>query len=410
MEKIRFQRTLIILIIFLLTLTFSSYAYNLRLNNRGSEVVEVQKYLTELGYDISSDGIFGRATEEAVKDFQSSNGLSVDGIVGRETYQKLKNSFVEKVSYELYIVGRGDSLSRIASSRNLTVSEIKEFNNLNSERIDYGQTLKIPVNGVGGNEHNQNQESSTYTVRRGDTLSQIAARNNLKAEEIIAANDISSEFIREGQELTLPNSSTNQQSSSNRDDSGESSDSTITHEVQPGEAISVIAQIYGTKASEIRENNDLEGDRIYAGQELVIKGASKSGPLRLQSDSLIWPVRGRVTSEFGWRDHPVRNERLFHNGLDIAVPTGTEVKAAASGRVVNSGWMNGFGYTVVIDHGNNVETLYGHNSRLLVSRGENVQQGQKIALSGNTGMSTGPHLHFGVLRNDEPLNPRDFLP
>ncbi len=72
--------------------------------------------------------------------------------------------------------------------------------------------------------------------------------------------------------------------------------------------------------------------------------------------------------------------------------------------------MNGFGYTVVIDHGNNIETLYGHNSRLLVSRGENVQQGQRIALSGNTGMSTGPHLHFGVLRNDEPLDPRKYLP
>lgn len=410
MEKSRFQRTLIILIIFLLAFSFSTSAYNLRLNNRGSKVIEVQKYLSELGYDLSTDGIFGRGTKEAVKDFQRSNALSVDGIVGEETYQKLKNSFVEKVSYELYIVGRGDTLSRIASRKSMTVSEIKDFNNLVSERIDYGQTLKIPVDGVGGNESAQREENTTYTVRRGDTLSQIAARNNLQVEEIVAANNISSDFIREGQKLTLPISDRNQQSSVSSTNSGGSSNNTIIHEVQPGEALSIIAQLYGTKTSEIRANNNLQGDRIYAGQELVIKNASRSGPLRLERNAFIWPLRGRVTSEFGWRNHPVRNERLFHNGIDIAVPTGTEVKAAASGRVVHSGWMNGFGYTVVIDHGNNIETLYGHNSRVLVSRGATVQQGQRIALSGNTGMSTGPHLHFGVLRNDEPLNPRNYLP
>ncbi|MCC3144834.1 LysM peptidoglycan-binding domain-containing protein [Halanaerobium sp. Z-7514] len=410
MEKSRFNRILIILVILLLAFSFSTFAYNLRLNNRGSEVLEVQKYLAELGYELSTDGIFGSGTEEAVKDFQRSNNLTVDGIVGRETYQVLKNSFVEKVSYELYIVSRGDSLSNIANSRNLTVSEIKNFNKLTSERINYGQTLKIPVEAIGGNDQKQEAESSTYTVRRGDTLSQIANRNNLKVEDIIAKNNISSDFIREGQELRLPNSTNSQQSSNNRDNSSGSSENNLKHEVQPGESLSVIAQQYGTRTSDIRANNDLQGDRIYAGQELVIKGASRSGPIRLEKGSIIWPVRGRVTSEFGWRDHPVNNERSFHNGLDIAVPTGTDIKAAASGQVTHSGWMNGFGYTVVIDHGNNIETLYGHNSRLLVSRGENVQQGQRIALSGNTGMSTGPHLHFGVLRNDEPLDPRKYLP
>ncbi len=111
----------------------------------------------------------------------------------------------------------------------------------------------------------------------------------------------------------------------------------LKHEVQPGESLSVIAQQYGTRTSDIRANNDLQGDRIYAGQELVIKGASRSGPIRLEKGSIIWPVRGRVTSEFGWRDHPVNNERSFHNGLDIAVPTGTDIKAAASGQVTHSG-------------------------------------------------------------------------
>ena len=167
--------------------------------------------------------------------------------------------------------------------------------------------------------------------------------------------------------------------------------------------------MYGTNVDAIRRANNLSGDRIFAGDKLIITDYQRS-PVSLGRGSLIWPVNGRITSNFGWRAHPIKKTRLFHNGLDIAVPSGTRVKAAAGGKVVHSGWMNGFGYTVIIDHGRGIETLYAHNSKVSVAKGSMVNKGQVVALSGNTGLSTGPHLHFGVLQNEKPLNPKNYLP
>ncbi len=100
----------------------------------------------------------------------------------------------------------------------------------------------------------------------------------------------------------------------------------------------------------------------------------------------------------------------MHNGLDIAVSTGTPIKAAADGRVNFAGWNGGYGILVIIDHGNNVETRYAHNSRLNVKVGQKVNRGDVIAYSGNTGVSTGPHSHFEIRhRGGTPVNPQSYL-
>lgn len=130
----------------------------------------------------------------------------------------------------------------------------------------------------------------------------------------------------------------------------------------------------------------------------------------LGSGTLIWPVTGRLISPFGWRHHPILKTRRFHSGIDIAVPTGTPVKAADSGRVLMSGWNGGYGYFIAIDHGNGISTAYAHNSRLLVKENDLVVKGQTIALSGSTGWSTGPHLHFEVRENGAPADPMKYLP
>lgn len=122
-----------------------------------------------------------------------------------------------------------------------------------------------------------------------------------------------------------------------------------------------------------------------------------------------WPVRGRLTSRFGYRMHPIRFRRIFHEGIDIAVPRGTSVKAAAGGKVIFAGNRRGYGRTVIISHGQGMQTLYAHNSRLQVKVGQWVDKGQVICSSGNTGSSTGPHLHFEVRENGRPKNPLDFL-
>lgn len=427
MEKNNFLTTLIILLVFLLSITITVSALQVRLNDRGRDVIEVQKYLETLGYNVSTDGIFGKSTEDEVKKFQKSNNLQIDGIVGGRTLKLLKKMISEKVSYEFYVVDNGDTLSGIAGSRDVTVGEIMEFNNMSSVKIKPGQDLKIPRDKILAanpqsqekNSNNNNTETKKeqiyYKVRRGDTLSGIAARRNLPVEEIMNANNLNSDFIKAGQELVLPivnfkESKANKDSKTKAEKNNFSSEQEkIMYKVQRGDALSTIARMYGTDVETIRRNNNLSGDRIFAGDELIITNYERQ-PFSLGRNSFIWPVNGRVTSGFGWRTHPIKKTRLFHNGLDIAVPAGTAVRAAASGEVVHSGWMNGFGYTVIIDHGRGVETLYAHNSRVTVAKGSMVNKGQQVAVSGNTGLSTGPHLHFGVLRNEEPLNPRNYLP
>jgi murein DD-endopeptidase MepM/ murein hydrolase activator NlpD len=128
-------------------------------------------------------------------------------------------------------------------------------------------------------------------------------------------------------------------------------------------------------------------------------GSSGSG---VSSSGLIWPVSGPITSGFGWR------WGRMHEGIDIGVPCGTPIHAAASGTVIYSGWMDGYGNFVVIDHGNGLATAYGHQSAIYVSGGS-VSQGQSIGAVGSTGDSTGCHLHFEVRVNGNPVDPLGYL-
>ena len=117
-----------------------------------------------------------------------------------------------------------------------------------------------------------------------------------------------------------------------------------------------------------------------------------------------------VTSEFGYRSDPFTGETRGHTGMDLAVPTGTPIRAALPGTVTVSQYSSSYGYYVMIDHGNGLSTLYGHNSQLLAQVGQTVEAGDIISLSGSTGRSTGPHLHFEVRVNGERTNPRYYLP
>ena len=124
---------------------------------------------------------------------------------------------------------------------------------------------------------------------------------------------------------------------------------------------------------------------------------------------LGWPVSGEITSPFGYRVHPIWGTTIYHSGIDIGVDEGTPVHAADGGVVVWSGWMGGYGYAVVIDHGNGLSTLYGHNSELAVDEGQSVAKGQVISYAGSTGNSTGPHVHFEVRVNGDPVDPMGYL-
>ena len=137
--------------------------------------------------------------------------------------------------------------------------------------------------------------------------------------------------------------------------------------------------------------------------------AYDSGSYSGGNGSMSWPISGPITSPFGWRVHPTSGSRRFHSGLDIGGDYGMAVHAAADGTVIYSGWISGYGNAVIIDHGGGITTLYGHNQSLSVSVGQSVSRGQVIAACGSTGNSTGPHCHFEVRQNGEPVSPYNYL-
>lgn len=122
-----------------------------------------------------------------------------------------------------------------------------------------------------------------------------------------------------------------------------------------------------------------------------------------------WPVAGTISSSYGYRNHPVYEERKFHTGVDLSVPSGSTVKATADGIVSFAGWTENSGIVVVAEHGHGFSTAYAHNRKALVRVGQRIARGDAIAMSGSTGVSTGPHVHYEIWRNGRHMNPVGFL-
>ena len=136
----------------------------------------------------------------------------------------------------------------------------------------------------------------------------------------------------------------------------------------------------------------------------IVRRGTKTPP------TFIKPISGgRLSSSFGPRKAPKKGASTYHKGIDWAVPTGTAVFASCGGTVAKAGWGSGYGYVVYINHEDGSQTRYGHLSKVLVKAGQTVKQGERIALSGNTGVSTGPHLHFEILMNGKQVNPAKYL-
>lgn len=144
--------------------------------------------------------------------------------------------------------------------------------------------------------------------------------------------------------------------------------------------------------------------------EAAAAAAEQSGGAWSQGSGILgWPANGPLTSSFGYRIHPIWGTSILHAGIDIGVDEGDPVYAADSGTVVWAGWLGGYGYAVIIDHGNGLSTLYAHNSDLAVGDGQYVGKGSLIAYAGSTGNSTGPHVHFEVRVDGDPVDPMGYL-
>ncbi len=186
-----------------------------------------------------------------------------------------------------------------------------------------------------------------------------------------------------------------------------------------------VSSLYGLKPDPVLEEDDPASASIqqfYALRMTAMTGAASVGIgmgdmqntstrdwMRLAAAPTLWPVQGRITGSFGERIDPFNGEGAFHRGVDISSEVGSRVIAPADGVVEFSDLMNGYGRTVVIDHGNGISTLYGHLSGFAVSPGQLIHRGDTLGFVGQTGRSTGPHLHYEVRIFNTPVNPHKYL-
>lgn len=249
----------------------------------------------------------------------------------------------------------------------------------------------------------QRPKVQTYKVVKGDTVSGIAQKFGLKTESVLWSNDLGeNDTIQEGQELLIP------------------SVDGIIYKVEKGDTVWEIASEHSASVDDIvKANPEVDSGSIQPGQVVLIPGgqpvarqqlAFRGGGSRASHQFGSWPVYGPVTDPFGWRIHPVYGTESFHDGMDIGVPIGTPVQSEASGTVTMAGWYGSYGISVRVDHGGGIVTQYSHLSKALVAVGEKVTAGEEIAYSGNTGVSTGPHVHFMVIVNGSPTDPASWLP
>lgn len=274
-----------------------------------------------------------------------------------------------------------------------------------SEIIGFNQNL----NGVyaspilpGVSFEGSRREIVKYVVQSGDSIPSIAQRFKISADTIYTENKLTSRsIIRPGDLLTiLPVSG-------------------VSHVIKKGDTIQKLASTYKVDGQKILDFNALGEGSLPVGEKIIIPegrlptpvaarpattgrqpaqtSAEKPSSLRGAGAGMLWPTTlRRISQYFGWR----------HNGIDIAIPIGTPIYASDDGIVEKSGWnTGGYGYMVLINHGNGIKTRYGHNSKLFVSAGEEVHKGDVISLGGSTGRSTGPHLHFEVIVGGVVVNP-----
>lgn len=267
----------------------------------------------------------------------------------------------------------------------------------------------------------EKEEKTIYEVVSGDTLSGIAEKTGISVADLIALNDSlesASSVIRVGDELTVtvpqPELSVRREELVYYEGTYEAP---IIYQYND--------EWYTTKEVTLQDpssgyhkavekivylNDDVQSSEVVM-EEIVVEAIPKIVEKGTKiPPTYIKPISGgHLTSGFGSREATIRGMTSYHQAVDWGTPVGTSVSASCGGRVTQAGWLGTYGYVVFIDHPDGRQTRYAHLSRILVSKGDYVSQGQKIALSGNTGASTGPHLHFEMRINGVAVNPLNYI-
>ncbi|MBM3214169.1 M23 family metallopeptidase [Candidatus Poribacteria bacterium] len=247
----------------------------------------------------------------------------------------------------------------------------------------------------------------THEVRRGESLSVIARSYRVDWYTLLSVNRLkSSRSIHPGDKLRVP------------DRRG------LLHVIEKDDTLEDISLAYDVTIDKIVDANALEDpDVVKVGQELFLPSAKiprflirtgrtnavAVGRNRTRAERFASPAPGPISSGYGYRTHPISGRWTMHKGVDYATGSGYPIRAARSGTVSYAGRLGGYGNLVVVDHESGYSTRYAHASRILVKRGQKVKQGARIALVGDTGYTTGPHLHFEVWRDGKSLDPVSVL-
>lgn len=233
-----------------------------------------------------------------------------------------------------------------------------------------------------------------YRIQKGDTLWGVSRNYNVDLQVLMVVNHLNEKSVLSvGQLLKIPGVGAH------------------THIIGKGDTLWCIASRYNISTSElIRLNPTCQPDNLKIGDRILlpdnvsrIAAQQPSRGISISSILFSWPLTGIITSSYGWR------KSGFHHGVDIAADTGTPIKACAAGTVIFAGTKPIYGRTVIIEHKDGKQSLYGHASKILVSDGQQVRKGEVIAKVGSTGNATGPHLHLEIKRDGKALNPLNFL-
>lgn len=265
------------------------------------------------------------------------------------------------------------------------------------------------------------EKSEVYEVKSGDTLSGISLETNIPLDRLIEMNEAledENSMIRVGDELVItvpePELTVKRQEEMYYEEDYEEdiiyidNDDWYTTErktlQEPSAGHRKVVAIVSFENDKQVAKEIIKEEITYQAVPKIVERGTRIPP------TYIKPISGgRLSSNFGRRSAPKKGASTYHKGVDWATPTGTAVVASSGGTVAKAGWGSGYGYVVYINHPDGRQTRYGHLSKVLVSAGQTVSQGQKIALSGNTGVSTGPHLHFEILINGTQVNPLKYL-
>lgn len=262
-----------------------------------------------------------------------------------------------------------------------------------------GKAVEVSSDNPPVSDNAQAKAVKNHAISEGDTLEGIAVKYNIDVDTILGANPtIDENNLQIGDQLIiLPSKG-------------------VIHTADMGDTLWSIANDYSIDIAAIMAANAKTSEALAIDEKLFVPGGK---PLpkaetvvaradyqvsRSSASRFLWPAGGSISSQFGYR------WGRLHAGIDIADDIGTPVVAAMAGRVVSTNWQSGYGYTVVIEHSRGYETLYGHLSEFAVSSGQYVRAGQTVAYMGNTGYSTGPHLHFEVHQGGRVIDPLNVLP